>query len=718
VVQFLSRFAVIAVLVAALVASAAAAPPVGSALPTTTVICDGVSTGTVQLTTVSIAEMKPYATRAKIKGSAAEYILIPHQGTADGVNLVDASDGRQWQKVQSGGGPSAHATTHEAGGSDAIPLDTLAAPTDITTLNASTSAHGLAPKRSGSATDCLLGNGTYAACLSGISIGAGTILGNNGGTAGAPFALTGANVKALIQVGAADIVDSPAFGQSLVKAGSASAVLTLLGTGSAALQPSSAFDAAGAAAAVQAASQPVDSDLTAVAALTTTTFGRGLLTQADASTTRSTLGLGSAATQASSAFDASGAAVAAQSASQPLAALLTAFAAQSPLSDRLTYWTGSGTLALTTYTSAARTFDAAADATAETALLNVVDATHKGLAPAGGGSTSTFLNANGAYATPALSLLSGSLNLNQIATIAASTFLGNNGGTSATPLAMTVPQAKTLLTYVFSDLGGSAACAQLPALTGDVTTSAGSCATAVGANRITLSMQAAMTAASVMGNATGSSATPTAIASAADGDVLRRSGTTIGWGQLGSGNITDGTIANADLTVMANGSIKCRTTAGTGAPEDCTGAQALAITGAVAKAGDSLTGPLATSKDFRYGTSAGQPSASLGGASPVMVDWTSGAVQEKVLSSNVTGTPTFTAPATTPAYGFVNLAFRLKQAVSGGPFTVAAWPASAKWPNGQTPVMPTTAGAYLWISCKYDQTTYDCMSSGNGGGFQ
>ncbi len=63
---------------------------------------------------------------------------------------------------------------------------------------------------------------------------------------------------------------------------SASTARTNLGLGTAATQASTAFDAAGAAAAAQAASQPLDSDLTAIAALSTTSYGRSLLTLANA----------------------------------------------------------------------------------------------------------------------------------------------------------------------------------------------------------------------------------------------------------------------------------------------------------------------------------------------------------------------------------------------------------------------------------------------------
>lgn len=117
------------------------------------------------------------------------------------------------------------------------------------------------------------------------------------------------------------------FGRALLTAADAAALRSAAGLGTAATANSGDFDASGAAAAAQAASQPLDADLTSIAALTTTTYGRSLLTQADAAALRTTAGLGTAATQASTAFDAAGAAAAAQAASQPLDSDLTAIAA-------------------------------------------------------------------------------------------------------------------------------------------------------------------------------------------------------------------------------------------------------------------------------------------------------------------------------------------------------------------------------------------------------
>lgn len=103
--------------------------------------------------------------------------------------------------------------------------------------------------------------------------------------------------------------------------------ITALGLGTASTHAATDFDSAGAAAAAQAASQPLDSDLTAIAALTTTAYGRAFLALADAAAGRTALGLGTAATAATGDFDTSGAAAAAQAASQPLDSDLTALAA-------------------------------------------------------------------------------------------------------------------------------------------------------------------------------------------------------------------------------------------------------------------------------------------------------------------------------------------------------------------------------------------------------
>jgi len=105
-----------------------------------------------------------------------------------------------------------------------------------------------------------------------------------------------------------------------------------------------------------------------------TAFARTLLDDADAAAMHTTLGLGTAATEASSAFDAAGAAAAAvatheglsdphsqyltaaegNAAYQPLDAELTALAGLASAADKMPYFTGSGTAALADLTSFAR----------------------------------------------------------------------------------------------------------------------------------------------------------------------------------------------------------------------------------------------------------------------------------------------------------------------------------------------------------------------------
>lgn len=122
--------------------------------------------------------------------------------------------------------------------------------------------------------------------------------------------------------------------------------------------------------------QPLDADLSSIAALSTTTFGRSLLTQADAAATITTLGALSTAAAATT--------------YQPLDADLTAIAA----------------LATTTF---GRSLLTQADAATARATLDAAQAAHvhavftssaAGYVPASGGGTTNFLRADGTFAAP------------------------------------------------------------------------------------------------------------------------------------------------------------------------------------------------------------------------------------------------------------------------------------------------------------------------------
>lgn len=130
-----------------------------------------------------------------------------------------------------------------------------------------------------------------------------------------------------------------AAGLALAQGANAAAQRVTLGLGTAAVENSGDFDPAGSAAAAQAASQPLDADLTAIAALVSaadrvpyatgagawalavlTSVGRNLVAAVDAAAQRVVLGLGSAAVANTGDFDAEGSAAAAQAAAEATAA--------------------------------------------------------------------------------------------------------------------------------------------------------------------------------------------------------------------------------------------------------------------------------------------------------------------------------------------------------------------------------------------------------------
>nr|WP_041756623.1 hypothetical protein [Bradyrhizobium sp. ORS 278] len=126
----------------------------------------------------------------------------------------------------------------------------------------------------------------------------------------------------------------------------------------------------------------------------------------------------------------------------------------------------------------------------------------------------------------------------------------------------------------FSDLLSSIACSQLAALTGDVSTTAGSCATAIGANKVLDTMLRQGGALSLIGRSANTTGNVADIqATAGSSCAFRESSNTIGCGTLATAAYAANSVTNAKLAQMANGSSKCRTTAGTGDPEDCTATQ-------------------------------------------------------------------------------------------------------------------------------------------------
>lgn len=168
---------------------------------------------------------------------------------------------------------------------------------------------------------------------------------------------------------------------------------------------------------------------------------------------------------------------------------------------------------------------------------------------------------------------------------------------------------------------GTLAAAQMPALTGDVTSSAGAVATTIAAGAVTLAKQANFAASSLMGNPTGSAAAPSAI--------------TLGAGLSFSGS-----------TLVASGgaatSITPGTTTITGATSPCLIDNTTSTTMGCATTSSATLADLQAVTTFTIAPTGCTPSAHAGGPFGGTITLASGPCTSIVVTMN--GATGFTAP--------------------------------------------------------------------------
>jgi hypothetical protein len=157
-----------------------------------------------------------------------------------------------------------------------------------------------------------------------------------------------------------------------------------------------------------------------------------------------------------------------------------------------------------------------------------------------------------------------------LANMAASTIKGRTGG-SGPPEDLTIGAS---LSFATNELRRSA-------LTGDVTAAANSNATTIANNAVSNAKLRDSAALSVIGRSSNSTGDPADISASTDGHVLRRSGTTLGFGQVDTAGIANfavttnqiaiGAVTDSRLSDMAASTLKGRgSAAGTGDPQDLT----------------------------------------------------------------------------------------------------------------------------------------------------
>ena len=155
----------------------------------------------------------------------------------------------------------------------------------------------------------------------------------------------------------------------------------------------------------------------------------------------------------------------------------------------------------------------------------------------------------------------------KLADIATDSLIGRDTAGTGDPEAITVTGG-----IEFSGAGSL----RTTAFTGDVTKTAGGTALTVAANAVDNTKAADMAANTIKANATAATADPADLAVGTNAVVGRVAGNIVA-AQLVDAQVAAATLTNAKLANVATATIKGRSTAGTGSPEDLTGTQATAL---------------------------------------------------------------------------------------------------------------------------------------------
>jgi hypothetical protein len=122
---------------------------------------DGVSTWTEQVVTPAAHASSHLSGGSDPLAAATTTARGTVELATSGENATDVVVQGNDARLSDSRTPITHATSHKTGGSDAIKLDELAAPTDVITLNAATGQHGLLKKLDNSANHFMDGQGNW-----------------------------------------------------------------------------------------------------------------------------------------------------------------------------------------------------------------------------------------------------------------------------------------------------------------------------------------------------------------------------------------------------------------------------------------------------------------------------------------------------------------------------------------------------------------------------